>query len=130
MADTATAAPTLADDIDAIQSVIVSYFHSMYLSDPTLVEVAFHEKAAIAGHLDGRALWLSRADFAGFVANTPAPASTGEEYDMKIVSLSVNGDTAVAVVRDLYLGKRFTDTLSLLRLDGRWAIANKVFTHA
>jgi len=36
----------------------------------------------------------------------------------------------VAVVRDLYLGKRFTDTLSLLCLDGRWAIANKVFTHA
>ena len=126
----ATSPPTAPGDIATIQAVIQTYFDSMYHSDPALVEQAFHEKAAIAGHLDGRALWLSRADFAGFVGNTPAPAKTGEVYDMKIVSLSVNGDTAVAVVRDLYLGKRFTDTLSLLRMDGRWAIANKVFTHA
>ncbi len=117
-------------DIDHVRDVIQAYFDSMYFSDPAKVAVAFHEKASIVGHLGGKPLWLSRQQFADFVAATPAPAKAGEPYDMAIVSLTIEGDTAVVVVRDLYLGKRFTDTLSLVRLDGRWAIANKVFTHA
>jgi hypothetical protein len=116
-------------DIDVIRGVIQDYFDCMYESDPAKAERAFHEKAAIVGHLDGKPLWLSRAEFAGFVGSVPSPKKAGEPYDMQIVSLSVNGDTAVAIVRDTYLNKRFTDTLSLAKIAGRWAIANKVFTH-
>ena len=37
------------------------------------------------------------------------------------------GKTAVARVRDDYLGLTFLDSISLLRADGRWQIYNKLF---
>ena len=40
---------------------------------------------------------------------------------------SVDGQTAVARVRDDYLGMTFMDTLSLISVDGKWQIYNKLF---
>ncbi|MGD2007355.1 MAG: nuclear transport factor 2 family protein, partial [Cellvibrionales bacterium] len=37
------------------------------------------------------------------------------------------GQTAVARVRDDYLGLTFLDTLSLIEADGEWRIINKLF---
>tara|TARA_B100001057_G_C22762106_1_gene916238 strand:+ start:51 stop:188 length:138 start_codon:yes stop_codon:yes gene_type:complete len=41
--------------------------------------------------------------------------------------VDISGNTAVAKVRDGYLGMVFVDTLSLLQLDGQWVIYNKLF---
>jgi hypothetical protein len=48
---------------------------------------------------------------------------------MRIVSIDMTGNEAVAKVADLYLGFRFTDYLSLLNIDGNWVIVNKTFYH-
>ena len=53
----------------------------------------------------------------------------GEDYDMRIVSVDMTGNEAVAKVEDLYSGFRFTDYLSLLRIDGTWFIIHKTFYH-
>jgi hypothetical protein len=74
-------------------------------------------------------MFNSLEEFLGFVKGTPAPADSGEAYDMKIVSIDQTGDEAMAKVADLYLGFRFTDYLSLLKVDGNWVIVNKTFYH-
>jgi hypothetical protein len=44
-----------------------------------------------------------------------------------VLSLEVVGRTAVALVRDDYLGLSYLDTLSFVEVDGRWIIYNKLF---
>ena len=46
---------------------------------------------------------------------------------LDIVSMEISGETAVARVRDGYLGMTFLDTLSLLFADGRSQIYTKLF---
>ena len=48
---------------------------------------------------------------------------------MRIVSIDMTGIEAMVKVEDLYLGFRFTDYLSLLKIDGEWVIVNKTFYH-
>jgi hypothetical protein len=46
---------------------------------------------------------------------------------MDIHSIDVAGDTASAKVTDDFAGLRFTDLLSLLKVDGHWQIVSKVY---
>ncbi|WP_439813894.1 nuclear transport factor 2 family protein [Zavarzinia sp. CC-PAN008] len=118
------------DQIDAVRVVVQGYFESLYHSDTAKAEAAFHKDAAIVGYLDGKFAWMTMPIFLDFLRKTPAPAQHGEAYDMEIVSIQVTDVTAVVVTRDLYLGRIFTDTLSLLRQpDGAWLIINKLFRH-
>ena len=71
----------------------------------------------------------SLEQFFEFVKATPAPSKSDEKYDMRIVSIDMTGNEAVAKVEDLYLGFRFTDYLSLLNIEGTWVIINKTFYH-
>ncbi|MCP2072778.1 UNVERIFIED_ORG: hypothetical protein J2Y77_002214 [Pseudomonas lini] len=43
-----------------------------------------------------------------------------------MLSIDVTGDAAAVKVTDDYLGMRFTDYLSLLNINYRWMIVNKV----
>jgi len=45
------------------------------------------------------------------------------------VSIDVTANEAVAKVAGLYLGLRFTDYLSLLKIDGNWVIVNDMYYH-
>ncbi|MEK9544077.1 MAG: nuclear transport factor 2 family protein [Luminiphilus sp.] len=46
---------------------------------------------------------------------------------MDILSIDIAGQTAVARVRDGYLGLVFLDTLSFIHCEGEWRIINKLF---
>ena len=71
---------------------------------------------------------MSVSDFAGFVeSQQPPPQAKGEPVRLDVVSIDLAGNTAVARVRDDYLGLTFMDFLSFLKEDGRWSIYNKLF---
>ncbi|MDH3302914.1 MAG: nuclear transport factor 2 family protein [Acidimicrobiia bacterium] len=57
----------------------------------------------------------------------PSPHEQGEPARLDILSIEISGETAVARVRDDYLGLTFLDSLSLLLSEGRWRIYNKLF---
>ncbi len=63
------------------------------------------------------------------VESRPIPAESGEPYDMQIVAIDVTGTAATVKVKDLYHGLRFTDYLTLLKVDGNWMIVNKTWHH-
>jgi hypothetical protein len=71
---------------------------------------------------------MSVDDFAAFVADKqPSAKEKGEPTRLEVLSLDVAGNTAVARVRDDYLGLTFLDTLSFIKVDDQWRIYNKLF---
>ena len=114
-------------DDRAIRETIQVYFDSMFESDPSKVFDAFHGSAKITGYIAGELVEMSVSDFASFVSTQPSAKSAGQPPFLEVVSLSIAGDTAVALVRDDYIGNRYLDTLSFLRCDGGWLIYNKLF---
>ncbi len=117
----------MSDD-DLIRATIQTYFGCMHESSAEKADAAFHPDARITGYSNGVLQQMSRTDFAGFVARQqPSPKEKGEPARLEILSLDIAGDTAVARVRDDYLGLTFLDTLSFLRVDGHWCIYNKLF---
>jgi hypothetical protein len=113
---------------DEVSSVVQTYFECMFESSEQKTRQAFHPDAHIVGYLGGELQNMSVDEFADFVAGQqPSAKEKGDVANLEIVSLDVNGDTAVARVRDDYLGMTFLDTLSFLKVDGNWAISHKLF---
>jgi hypothetical protein len=115
-------------DDQAIAATIQTYFDSMYLSDKGKVLRAFHPNAKITGYMGKNLLEQTVEEFANFVGEqSPSAGAKGEIPLLQTLSVDISGNTAVAKVRDGYLGMIFIDTLSMLRLDGDWVIYNKLF---
>ena len=114
-------------DEKAIRETIQIYFDAMFESDSSKVFEAFHENANITGYIAERLTEMSVSDFAAFVASQSSAKAAGETPFLEEVSLTVAGNTAVALVRDDYIGNRFLDTLSLVKCERGWVIYNKLF---
>jgi len=116
-------------DLTAIEAVIEDYFEGMYLSDTKRLERAFHANARIAGHDEGTLIDNPIDKFIAFVGRVTPPSDEGEPFEMEIISVDIQGAAAAVKVKDLYKGLRFTDYLSLLKIDGTWKIVSKTFSH-
>ena len=119
---------TMSEDKNKISEAIQLYFDSMYESSEEKVRQVFHKDAKITGYMQGSLMEQSVDSFAKFVASqTPSAAEKNEEKLLETLSLEVVGSTAVARVRDGYLGMIFQDTLSFLKIGDDWVIYNKLF---
>ena len=116
-------------DLVAIEAVVEAYFEGLYLSDTKRLERAFHPSARIMGYDEGKLIDNPIDTFIAFVGRVTPPAEEGEAFDMEIVSVDIQGSAAAVKVADLYKGLRFTDYLSLLKIDGTWKIVSKTFSH-
>lgn len=115
-------------DEDDIRRTIQTYFDCMYESSAEKTHTAFHPEARITGYLEDGLHQMTVDEFAGFVASQqPSPKEQGAPARIDIESLDIAGQTAVARVRDDYLGMTFLDTLSLISVDGAWQIYTKLF---
>ncbi len=113
---------------DAIRRTVQTYFDCMYQSSAEKAHAAFHPSAKITGYMEDGLAEMNVQQFAGFVASQqPSPQEKGEPARLDVLSIEIAGDTAVARVRDDYMGLTFLDTLSLLKTEGEWRIYNKLF---
>lgn len=118
----------MSEDKNKISEAIQLYFDSMYESSEEKVRQVFHKDAKITGYMQGSLMEQSVDSFAKFVASQiPSAAEKNEEKLLETLSLEVVGSTAVAKVRDGYLGMVFQDTLSFLKIGDDWVIYNKLF---
>ena len=116
------------EEEQAVRTVIQTYFDSMSESSREKVCEAFHPSGKVTGYLDDGLHEMTRKEFADLVASLqPSPHESNQKLHAEVLSIDITGDTAVAKVRDEYLGMMFIDTLSLIKVEGSWSIYTKLF---
>ena len=106
----------------AVRKPLEAYLQGHATGDGAHMRQAFLPTAHIEGIRDGKFLsWT--AD--GFKGQPPADEAQRKRW---IDSIDVSGNAAMARVTLDYPSGTFTDYFVLLKVDGEWKIANKVWT--
>jgi len=116
-------------EVALVTACVTDYFEGMYYRDLAKLKRAFHESARLYGYRDGSFTMLPLVDWLSRVSSRAIPAESGELFEMSIESIDLTGDAGIVKVRDLYMGLRFTDYLSIIKFDNHWKIVSKVFYH-
>jgi hypothetical protein len=115
-------------DKQQIENTIQTYFDCMYESNAEKAHEVFLSNAKITGYIEDSLREITVTDFANLIGSQqPSAKEKGESLRRDILSIEIAGKTAVARVRDDFLGSTFLDTLSLIKDDGKWCIYNKLF---
>lgn len=112
-----------------ILTVLEAYFAGIYEGDVDRLASTFHPRAILGGEVKGHPYHKTVEEYLEVVRTRASPRSLGEPFAMTPLSIDVQGQIALAKVRCPMLGFNYIDYLSLVRLDERWVIVSKVFTH-
>ncbi|GAB3253875.1 nuclear transport factor 2 family protein [Chitinimonas naiadis] len=112
-----------------ILDLLEVYFDGIHTGDVAALRSVFHPQAALFGEVRGATSCRPLGAYLDAVANRDSPASLGQTRFMQVLSIEVAGETAMAKVRCLIFDFNYLDFLSLIRQEGRWLIANKLYTH-
>jgi len=111
---------------DPIRRVVEQYLHGLKFNDTTSLQHAFWPQARLFWvQADGQLGELTQqqwyASFRGSVGKE-------ERGALRMAALDLARDAASVKVIEEYPGSRYTDYLSLLRIQGRWWIVGKIYT--
>ena len=117
------------NDRTEIEACIQTYFDGLYEGNVEKLEKAFHPTSALtSASADGKIAVLPRDKWFDWVRTRPSSKSQGLARHDEILSLEIAGPTMAFVKVKCQIPPRyFVDQLSLLKIDGRWQIAQKVF---
>jgi hypothetical protein len=120
---------TATDDVSSIEGVIQSYFDGLHEGDTAKIAGAFHSTSALTSVTDdGELQILPRDQWLDRVRSRPSPKQQGLSRHDQVLSIDLVGPTMAYVKLECAIPPRFfTDQLSLLKIDGRWQIAQKIF---
>jgi Putative lumazine-binding len=117
-----------SDDRKAIEQTVQTYFDGLYEGDADKLASVFHVTSALTYEQDGKLTVLPREQWLKWVRERPAPKAQGLARDDAILMVDQAGPTTALVKVKCQLPPRFfTDYLSLIKVDGRWVVAQKVF---
>ncbi len=89
------------------------------------MEKAFHTEGKLMFIRDGK---FTTRDFKEYIGGMRGEAAKDEaQRKRKIESIDIAGNAAVARIVLDYPTVKFTDYMSLLKIDGEWKIVNKTF---
>jgi hypothetical protein len=130
-------APVLAQDpwvahtaevaaVDAeVRAPLEAYLRGHATGADAEFRAAFHPDAELWGTRGGTLIRMTGEEYVGRASG--APAADEAQRRRWIESIDVAGDTAVAKIVLDYPTVRFTDWMTLMKIDGRWLIVNKAF---
>jgi hypothetical protein len=122
------ALPYTNPDEEAIrQHIERHYFDGVRRSDTALAHGAFHAVAKMYFVREGKLVERSIPDWVADIArNAPKPAQP-DSFKRRVVDVDVSGNAATAKLQLDYANSVITDYMSLLKVDGKWLIVNKIF---
>ncbi len=120
---------TGTDDVKSIEGVIQCYLDGLYESDADKIASAFHPTSALTSVTDNGELVITPRDaWLDNVRARQSPKQRGLPRHDQVLSIDLVSPTMAYVKLKCAIPPRFfTDQLSLLKIDGRWQIAQKVF---
>ena len=120
-------APQATDDA-GVRAALNHYIQGHATGDASHMRLAFLPTAHIEGVRDGKFLSRTLDDYcSGF---TGKPAADEATRRRTIDEVSISGTAASAKVTLVHGTTTFTDYFVLLKVDGTWKIANKVYAVA
>jgi Putative lumazine-binding len=102
-----------------------NYLKGHATGDSNYIKKAFHPEAKVFSFRDGKLNQLTLAEFAARF--TGKPASDEAQRKRRIESIKITGNAGFGVIVLEYPTVKFTDYMSLLKVDGEWKIINKTF---
>jgi hypothetical protein len=118
----------MEQDRKAIEAVVQIYLDGLYAGDADKLAQAFHPTSALTQWFGGELKIMPRDTWLDWVRNRPSPKALGLARADEILSIDqVGPEMALVKLRCAIPPRFFTDLLSLLKIDGRWQVAQKVF---
>ncbi len=115
-------------DRAAVEAVVKTYLDGLYEGDVDKIAAAFHPTSALAQMSEGKLQITPRDVWLDGVRSRPSPKAKGLARHDEVLSIDIAGPTMAFVKLKCAIPPRFfTDQLSLLKIDGRWQVAQKVF---
>ncbi len=120
---------TTATDKDDIGRVIQTYLDGLYEGDAEKIASVFHPTSALTTIVDDGLTITPRDKWLDRVRNRPSPKQEKLPRHDEILTIDLVSPTMAFVKLKCAIPPRFfTDQLSLLKIDGRWQVAQKVFS--
>lgn len=110
----------------AVSAVVHLYVDGMAFANEAALRKAFHPNASIVGNYEDSVEWLTRDAFISAIVEGGAAPPDSQPF-MDVEMIEITGDAASVKVVDEFAGSRHTDYLTLLKVEGRWLIINKVW---
>jgi hypothetical protein len=118
----------MSEDRKAIEAVVQTYLDGLYEGNADKLAEAFHPTSALTQWWEGELKITPRDTWLEAVRNRPSPRALGLTRADEILSIDQVGPAMAHVkLRCAIAPRHFTDMLSLLKIDGRWQVAQKVF---
>jgi hypothetical protein len=119
--------PARAESTDetAVRQAIEHYFRGHATGQGEHFRKVFHPESKLFAVREGKFWQLTSEEY---IARAPGKAAADESQRKRVVeSVDVSGNAAIAKVVLDYPNVKFTDYMSLLKIDGEWKIVNKTF---
>ena len=118
----------MEQDRKAIEAVVQTYLDGLYEGDADKLAQAFHPTSALTQWFEGELKITPRDTWLDAVRHRPSPKALGLARADEILSIDIAAPgMAVVRLRCAIPPRFFTDVLSLLKIEGRWQVAQKVF---
>jgi hypothetical protein len=115
-------------DLDQIEAVVKTYLDGLYEGDAEKLAQAFHPTSALTQWSDGSLKIVPRDQWLDAVRSRPSPKTQGLTRHDHVLAIDLAGSSMAFVKVKCAIPPRFfTDQLNLLKIDGRWQVAQKVF---
>jgi len=115
-------------DEAAIRQTVQYYFDGGKNRDSVALRKAFHPDARMLYAKDGKLVVVPIGEYIARVAGNPLEPGEVDSTRRRVTSVDVTGDAAIARIELQHPDAVLTDYMSLLEVDGRWQIVNKIFT--
>jgi len=112
-------------DAEAVRIPLENYLKAHATGDGEYYKKAFHTEGNLIWIRDGK---YTTRSFADFIAGAPGkPAADEKDRKRRIGTVEVVGNAAIATIILDYPTVKFTDYMTLLKINGEWKIVNKSF---
>ena len=114
-----------AEEEPGVRAAIAHYFEGHATGDPAHFRLAFLPTAHIEGNRQGKFTSWTLEEYCALFKGKPAADEAARRRSVDLVDVS--GDSAVARATLDHGNMLITDYFVLLKVDGAWKIANKVY---
>jgi hypothetical protein len=115
-------------DRSAIEATIQTYFDGLYEGDTVKLASVFHPTSSLTWDQDDKLMVMSRDAWLQAVRDRPSSKSRELARDDAILLIDQSGPTTAFVKVKCQIPPRyFTDYLSVIKVEGRWQIVQKIY---